>query len=93
MKELMRLKDMQHELGGISARAVYMKVHKKRIPRPLKIGGISYWRRRDWEAWLEREARAQGVAVDPDHDQQESPPPPTTPRRRGPGRPRKEVRP
>ncbi|HZL37323.1 MAG TPA: helix-turn-helix domain-containing protein [Tepidisphaeraceae bacterium] len=39
-------------LGGISQRKVRAMVSSGQIPRPLKIGRLSRWRRADVERWV-----------------------------------------
>lgn len=50
-------------LLGISERAFRMRLHRRTgVPAPLRLGGRLCWRPVDVEAWLEKEAAAQGVA-------------------------------
>lgn len=69
---------------GMSEPALRSCLHRGYGPRPLRLGRRKLaWRPEDLEAWIELEARRQGVAYS-----QASVAVETTPRRR-PGRPRK----
>jgi len=82
-KELLSIEDMAVELGTTKV-GVYSRIARRSLPAPFKIGGQSYWRRADWQAWLEKQAIEQGAYVTPANKEPQTP----TPRRRG--RPRKE---
>ena len=42
------------ELLGLSARAVWRLLASGALPRPVKLGRATRWRRREIEAWCER---------------------------------------
>lgn len=69
---------------GVTGRALRMRLFRGTgAPQPMRLGGRLCWRPADVEAWLEKEAKSQGVAYSLDEVEPIS-------RRRG--RPRKDGR-
>jgi predicted DNA-binding transcriptional regulator AlpA len=62
MENVIWAKDMEGILGT-SRLGIYRRIQRGTLPKPLKICGRVCWRRKDWENWLELEARRQGVEV------------------------------
>jgi len=74
-------------LLGVSTRALRMRILRgSGAPLPLRLGGRLAWRREDVVAWLDQEARGQGVAYSAGSQETA----PGEPPRRRPGRPRKK---
>ena len=72
------------EILGTTANGIYHRIRRKQIPPPISIGGTKYWRKIDWDAWLELQAQKAGASFVEDKEKQEEP------IRRRRGRPRKE---
>lgn len=57
---LLNSQEARQFLGGISPVTLYRRQQQPDFPPPLKIQGRNYWRLRDLEAWIDRQA--EGVA-------------------------------
>jgi predicted DNA-binding transcriptional regulator AlpA len=82
MEKLLTVEEMAGILRS-TKNGVYARVARGHLPRPIKIGGKSYWRKESWEKWLEKQEVEQGIGVEKED---------RAVKLRRPGRPRKEVR-
>ena len=63
--ELLDVKAVATLLGGCSTRHVYRLADAGQMPKPIKLGSLVRWRRRELLAWLE--------AGCPPHDRRQQP--------------------
>lgn len=50
--ELLSIRDVAALLGGCSPRHLYRMVDAGRMPRPVRFGGLTRWRRAELMDWL-----------------------------------------
>ncbi len=50
--ELLDVRAVSELLGSCSIRHVYRLADAGRMPRPVKLGSLVRWRRRELEAWI-----------------------------------------
>lgn len=88
MDQLLTIEDLA-ELLHTTPRGIRIRRHRGRsLPPALRLGGRLLWRISDVAAWLEAEARRQGIETTAAPVQ---PSAPEFPQPRSPGRPRKNT--
>lgn len=59
--DLVNIAHLCAQLGGLHRPRIYNLIKTAGFPRPLKLGKTSRWRKVDVDAWLRKQAVAQGL--------------------------------